>query len=139
MRLGWLLGIATFIPTLFFFLYLTIAVAKLIFLFILILIAMVTLFLIFLNEGFRNAFNNMDIGDLIPLVQKVYTAFNALIPIFFFAGIALAVLSIFLSIKAKNGNNSFKRLLSSIGLIVFLVAGIISYYATNYTIMGIGV
>ncbi|MDE6613964.1 MAG: hypothetical protein K2K24_00485, partial [Clostridia bacterium] len=105
---------------------------------VLIIIAMLTLFLIFLNEGFRNAFN-MDIGDLIPIVQKVYTAFNTVLPILFVAGIVLAVVSIVFSLKAKNGNVSFKRLLSSFGLIVFLCVGIISYYSSKYVIMGLGV
>ena len=138
LRLGWLLGIATFIPTLFYLLYYTFAIAQILYFAVLVLVILATFFLKLLNDGFRKMFDTQTV-DLIPIIQKVYSAFNAVLPILFVAGIGFAIVSIILSLKAKNGKVSFKRLVSSIALIVFLCIGFITYYATKSKIMGASV
>ncbi|MBD5085817.1 MAG: hypothetical protein HDT32_00315 [Clostridiales bacterium] len=138
LRLGWLLGIATFIPTLFYLLYYAFAVAQILYFAVLAILILATFFLILFNEGFRKAFDSQNV-DVLPLVQKVYSAFSTVLPILFVAGLCFALASLVLSLKAKNGKVSFKRLLSSILLIVFLCIGLITYYATKSKIMGVSV
>lgn len=138
LRLGWLMGIAAFVPMLLYIAYGAMAVAKLLYVLILIIVAMATAFLILLNEGFRNAFNAQS-ADFMPMVQKVYQGYSVLIYVFLILGIAFGILTVLLAVKEGNGKSSRKKIISSGCMMAFLVIAVIVYTATKSKVVGASV
>ena len=135
LRLGWLAAIATLVPMLSYVAGATIVVFKALYMIILILIVLATAFLILLDEGFRNSFNS-DSVDFMPMVQKVYQSYKAVIFVLLAIGIVLGVLTILLAVKENNGKSSKKRIISSSFMMAFTVLATIVYMATKSKVMG---
>lgn len=137
LRLGWLVSVAAFIPFLFFALNGAITVGRAFFVVILIVIAMVTLFLLLLNDEFRGLLTNSESVDLMPMVSRVYDFFSVLIYILLAAGVALGVSVILLSLKEKDGKASKNSIISAICMLVVLAIGFVSFLATKSQFSGV--
>ncbi len=136
LRIGWLIGIAAFVPTLFYILYSAMGYAKLIYFSALMLIVLATFFLILLNENFRKAFE-AEVSDILPMAQKVFAAYNAIMPILLILGLTCAVVSIVFS--AGNGKQTRRRRVSAAMLIIFLVISAVTYYVAKPKLIGVSV
>ena len=135
LRLGWLASIVLFVPMLSYVMYTAMGIAKILYLVVLVFIIVATAFLILLNEGFRNAFS-AEATDVMPLVQKVYQSYSALIYILLAVVIVLGVLTLIFAIKEGNGKSSRKRIISSSLMMALAVIGVIVYTATKSKVLG---
>lgn len=135
LRLGWLVSVVAFVPTLANIAYYTMSVARFLYLLILILVVLATFFLILLNEGFRNAFSAESV-NIMPTVQKIYAGYSVLIYVLLAVGIVLGVLTLILAIKENNGKSSRKRIISGSVMTALVIVWTIVYAATKSNVMG---
>lgn len=138
LRLGWLASIATFVPILLYLMYGAIEVGKVLYLMILALVALLTLFVILASEDFRNAFN-AEGADVLPMVQKVYQSYSALIYALMAAGLVLGILTIVLAVKENNGKSSRNKIISASFMMAMTLIGMILYVVTKSKIMEVAI